>query len=243
MHSEFVQAYKNKLNLSDSMPQAQLIELPENTVSRNLEHLRRLQGNETWNRRQYGHSMLNSDVHDLFYFFGSFPQYMRSFAKMPKPRHYHDRRLDELGGILNDLNLMTEGDSQNYEKLQQRVNRMPPPPPGTAGLTAYRIETTMATYEAFQKGPEISKLRAEELQRYLRRKRRFNAGFVALPLAVGATAYAQTRDPIAAALFAVLAGNFLLMNYRVYPSPTYHALKAKAERADRFIERYLHELR
>lgn len=228
------------------MPQTQLIELPQSTVTNNLDHLSRLWGNETWDRRLHGQSTLQGDVGDLFYFFDGFPEYLRGFVRVPKLRPYHDRGLYELGNVLGGLNLMSENEVDAYEKFKYKLEsgkiRLSSEPT-FAALEAYRLASQEITYEALKGKSDFSHLRSDNLQKHLIRRRKMHVGFAAGPAALGLAAYKFTGNPLLGLLFALATARLVILNYSTYPPPVYRALSAKAERADRFVEYYLHELR
>lgn len=239
------------------MKETSLIELPEETVERNLSYLRGQNGsqNRLLERTYNGQGRFSEEVHDLFYFFNGFGKYVKRIVRTPKLREGHNQRLGELEQVLNNVDLMTLKEAERYSTLTNLKRTLDNVGNSfTSKMVDHRalyyFREELKYYEGLKGELDTKPLHEEELQKHLRSMTKFNIGFITVPLliSIGGSAYAYTwsndsRDVHLGLMLGTVSFVSLMIgivgNEMKYEPPSYSNLDRKADRLDKFVQRYM----
>lgn len=244
------------------MIKSKSIELPEETIERNLTYIRGLRGsNRVLDRVYNGQEMFSEEVDDLFYFFNGFGQYVKSSFRIPRLREGHDERLGELEQVLNNVDLMTieEIEFGNLFKKIKNESLFP--------SDEYKLQSVHSSFvknsEGLKGNLDIKELYAKPLQEHLKSMKIKNIlpiSFFSLSVAsivvatyglINAKMYEDfvvsqrnyegliTGGIIFAGVGVISTVFSTLESLEHYTPKNYFILYKKAERMDKFIQRYM----
>lgn len=222
-----------------------VLEFPEINMEANVARLDALRRTNPLVRRVYeGETTFLAETNDLFYFFQCKLDALKGAFRIPKLRQNHDERLGHLEEAVNAVNLMTVEEAREYVKFKRNAK----PVVFGDGFALYNVLSAIHYYEGMQGHVNTSVLHANSLSWHLRHMRFSCLVFPVMPwiLALQLPGISYMENPVAigfrvflgAVLPLAMSSGAVQANMKLYAPPQYHALHAKAERLDYFLQRY-----
>jgi len=238
------------------------ITFPEENVEENLDYLKNLNGNNKILNKVYSKkTTFSGEVNDLFYFYNTENFYYRNMLKKSKLRENHDKRLGELEGALNNVNLSAIEDKEKLKDLEgelgRQVKRSKNPAPAPWARTdplmrMFALSTLEQMYEGMEgnmnvsKGLNIKSLYSNPLKKEIRNNKLRGISLNILPIVSAAGFYFAGGVVAGAVMFGLGEAYITLLANPAMSQATskpmeYEFLKEKSKRMDKFIQTYVKE--
>ncbi|MBI4154230.1 hypothetical protein HY501_02760 [Candidatus Woesearchaeota archaeon] len=204
----------------------------QRAAERNIDYLKNLRDhNELLDRVYSGETTLRQEADDLLYFFGS-----KSRILLPQLRPNHDERMEQLGHILNPMNLLEDEEAAPYLTIKYGGE-----PCSLDDIRKVLVYEWMKG-EARHKSP-CYRFSEKGLHKAMKMRRRV----IEVPIALAAAGIWMLSEGYVpeSIYYAIVAGVSLKLytTYNGHLLSRYNALQEKSDRADKFIGQHIDQLR